>query len=347
MRDLASWSVNVGFGRWGGVYVRVHAFFLGLVVLALYLTSRYPHHGLLRDSALLLGILFASVLVHEIAHAIAAIRVGGHVDQIVIWPLGGLAAPQVPREPQLELIVAAAGPLVNLLVCSMVAPLILSRDQELVGLWNPLNPIGLREGGTLVEALKLTFWINWLLVLVNMIPAFPLDGGRILRSLLRRWLDHRTAGQVVTWSGKFAAALLCMMAWVSSEESPTSLLPAWVAFVLLAMVLYFTAKQEMSRLDEAELDDELFNYDFSQGYTSLERQLDRPRRDGGAGSFRRWMAHRHEARLRRQRQIEEEEERRVDEILVRLHEEGMTGLSPKDRALLDRVSARYRNRQGS
>ncbi len=113
------------------------------------------------------------------------------------------------------------------------------------------------------------------------------------------------------------------------------------------MLLFFSAKQEMARLDESELEDELFNYDFSQGYTSLERHFDRPRRDGGPGTLRRWIAHRQEARLRKQRMIEEEEERRVDEILVRLHEAGMTGLSSKDRALLDRVSARYRNRQGS
>jgi Zn-dependent protease len=345
MRDLASWSINLP--RCRGVHVRIHAFFLGLAVLALYLSSRYPHHGYLRDSALLLGILFVSVLLHEIAHAVAAVRVGGHADQIVLWPLGGLAAPQVPREPQLELIVALAGPVVNLLICSMVVPLILSRDHELVGLWHPLDPHGLRTGGSLVVALKLTFWVNWLLVLINMIPAFPLDGGRILRSLLRRWLDYRTAGQVVTWAGKFAAFLLCMLAWYWWDEPTSSLLPAWVACILLAMLFYFSAKQEMARLDESELEDELFNYDFSQGYTSLERHFDRPRRDSGPGTLRRWIAHRQETRLRKQRMIEEEEERRVDEILARLHEAGMTGLSSKDRALLDRVSARYRNRQGS
>jgi len=347
MRDLASWSINLR--RWFGVHLRLHASFLGLAVLALYLSSRYPHHGSLRDSLLLMGILLVSVLLHEIAHTLVAVRIGGHADQIVLWPLGGLAAPQVSREPQLEIVVALAGPLVNLLICFMAAllMLMLSREQELVGLWNPLDPHGLSSGGSLVVALKLTFWVNWLLVLVNLIPAFPLDGGRVLRSLLRRWLDYRTAGQVVTWSGKVVATLLCIMAWPSWEESSSSPLPAWVVYILLAMLLFFSAKQEMARLDESELEDELFNYDFSQGYTSLERHFDRPRRDSGPGTLRRWIAHRQEARLRKQRMIEEEEERRVDEILVRLHEAGMTGISSKDRALLDRVSARYRNRQGS
>jgi Zn-dependent protease len=345
MRDLANWSIN--FGRWRGVHVRLHAFFLGLVVLALYSSSRHPHHGLLRDSAMLLGILLVSVLLHEIAHVLTAVRLGGHADQIVVWPLGGLAAPQVPREPQLEIVVALAGPLVNLLICSVVGAMIIWRGHELVGLWHPFDPHDLRSGSSLIVALKLTFWVNWLLVLVNLIPAFPLDGGRVLRSLLRRWLDYRSAGQMVTWAGKVAAIILCILACLRWEESSSSPLPVWMAYILLAMLLFFSAKQEMARLDESELEDEMFNYDFSQGYTSLERHFDRPRRDGGPSTLRRWIAHRQEARLRKQRMIEEEEERRVDEILARLHEAGMTGLSSKDRALLDRVSARYRNRQGS
>jgi stage IV sporulation protein FB len=347
MRDLASWSVNLG--RWRGVHLRLHAFFLALAVADLYLCTRNPHHGWLPYGLALLGVLLFSVLLHEIGHAVAAQWMGGHVDQIVLWPLGGLAHPQVPREAQHELVTALAGPLVNLLICSLAAPLILTLDheQELLGLLHPLSPHGLRGGAAWFVGLKLTFWVNWVLVLINTIPASPLDGGRVMRSLLRHWLDYRTAGQVVTWAGKLAALLLCIMAWPDWEQAPTNLLPDWVVFMTLALVLFFSAKQEMARLDEADLEDELFSYDFSQGYTSLERHFDRPRRDGGAGALRRWLAHRQEARLRKQKMIEEEEERRVDEILMRLHEGGMPGLSSKDRALLDRVSARYRNRQGS
>jgi stage IV sporulation protein FB len=213
-------------------------------------------------------------------------------------------------------------------------------------LLHPLNPHGLLSDRGWMAGLKLTFWVNWVLVLVNLIPAFPLDGGYISRAVWRNWVDYRTAGQVVTVSGKVVALMLCILAWLTWEQGPTKLVvPEWVLFASLAILLYFFAKQEMARLDEVELEDEL--YDFSQGYTSLERHFDRPRRDGGPSSLRRWLAHRQEARVRKQKMIEEEEERRVDEILMRLHEGGMTGLSSKDRALLDRVSARYRNRQGS
>jgi Zn-dependent protease len=321
--------------------------FFGLAAGALYLSSRDPRHHLLPFSLLLLGILLVSVLLHELAHVITAARLGGHSEQIVAWPLGGLVSPQLPREPHVEILTALAGPLANLLICALVVPLLLAREQDVTGLFHPLVPHGLREGTRWLVSLKLVFWVNWLLVLINLIPAFPFDGGRILRSTLCRWLDYRTAGQVVTWSGKLFATILCVMAWTTWEDSASNPLPAWLAYTMLAMLLYFTARQESARLDEAEIDDELFSYDFSQGYTSLERNFERPRREDGPGTLRRWIAHRQETRLRKQRMLEEEEEHRVDEILARLHETGMSGLSTKDRALLDRVSARYRNRQGS
>jgi stage IV sporulation protein FB len=348
MRDLASWSVSLG--KWRGVHVRVHAFFFALAVLALYFGTRHVSHALLPYGVLLVGILFVSALLHELGHTLAAFRVGGHVDQIVLWPLGGLASPQVPREIQPELVTALAGPMVNLLICSLTASLILGldHDQELLGLLHPLSPHGMLGGRFWFVGLKLTFWVNWVLVLVNVIPAFPLDGGRVLRALLRHWwLDQRMAGQVVTWAGYLSAILFCILAWTSWETGSVSNIPDWAAFSCLAILLFFSSKHEMARLDESELEDELFNYDFSQGYTSLERHFDRPSRDNGPSTLRRWLAQRQEARQRKQKMIEEEEERRVDEILVRLHEGGMTGLSSKDRALLDRVSARYRNRQGS
>ncbi len=262
----------------------------------------------------------------------------------MIWPFGGLAQPHVPHEYQHELITAVAGPLVNLLICMFVAPLVWATHQDLGGLLSPLNPRGLIDGGPWLVLLKLTLWINWMLVLVNLLPAFPLDGGRVLRSILWRWFDYRTAVLVVTWGAKFLAAALCVWAWFKWGES-NSLVPSWVALLLLAMFLFFSAKQEMARLEEQELDEEMFSYDFSQGYTSLDRHFESPR--PAANPLRRWLAERERVRQQKQMFVEQEEERRVDEILARLHETGMAGLSAKDRALLERVSARYRNRQRS
>jgi hypothetical protein len=116
---------------------------------------------------------------------------------------------------------------------------------------------------------------------------------------------------------------------------------AWGGFVVLGVILFFSSRE--STAPAATSDDDPLGYDFSQGYTSLEREEEEPDKD--LGPVGRWLEERREARQERQRQVEEDEERRMDDILARLHLHGLQGLSPEDRQILDRVSARYRSRQ--
>jgi hypothetical protein len=139
---------------------------------------------------------------------------------------------------------------------------------------------------------------------------------------------------------------LCILAWLVHDPSSSAVVPAWLPLGLLAILLFFSAKQEAAKLEDQELDEELFAYDFSQGYTSLEPTPDAPHA-GGLRRLRRWFKERGEHRQRQQRMLEQDDDRRVDEILARLHECGLTGLTPHERALLERVSARYRSRQQS
>ena len=93
MRDLLSWSLSLG--RWANVQVRIHAFFLllGMFVLHVATSADWP----LGYALSLIGILLASVLLHEAAHVLAARRCGGHADQVLIWPLGGLIPARLRR----------------------------------------------------------------------------------------------------------------------------------------------------------------------------------------------------------------------------------------------------------
>ena len=141
------------------------------------------------------------------------------------------------------------------------------------------------------------------------------------------------------------AVALCVWAWLVGDAESATILPSWVPLSMLAIVVYFSAQHEAAHADDSEWDEELFSYDFSQGYTSLERTSEprgRPK-----SSVQRWLHTRRELHRRRRESQEQEEERQVDEILLRLHEAGMAGLSAKERALLNRVSQRYRNRQRS
>jgi Zn-dependent protease len=294
------------------------------------------------------AILLASLLLHEAAHVLAARRGGGRADQILIWPLGGLIPASAPGDPRAELLVAVAGPLINLLAAAATLPALLILKKW--SLWQLLNPLASPGVAGPIESawsylpscLALVFWLNWTLFLVNLLPAMPLDGGRIARAGLGLALGQRSSTLLaVTVVAQLTSFVLIVAAWLLHD---TGFGHAWAPLVVLGVVLFFNARSEASAGGDPFHDEDNLGYDFSQGYTSLERDLDEAQQND-LGPVGRWLEERREARQERQRQIEEDEERRVDDILARLHIAGLSGLSAEDRQILDRVSARYRNRQ--
>lgn len=371
------WIWTVSLGRWWNVHVRLHMFFCLFAAFAVYLTS-YPF-----DSPNWLGIgcvaaLFVSVLLHEIGHVVIARRMGGIADDIVIGPLGGLSAVRVPYEPQSELVALMAGTLVNIALCFVTAlalAIIQSQDADLIAMLRPsVSYLGSTQELTTVAVLKLVFWVNWSLILVNLIPAFPFDGGRSLHAVLAfLWpeVPARQALVAVCRLGRVLAVVGLLLACfyfapgepvvvpptgapVDGIQSPNvPQPPIWFVLSLLSIYVFFSARRE--ELQQTELDrdeDTVFGYDFSQGYTSLERSLEddtESRIDTEPpplGMISRWLENRRQAQQQRQQDQEFEDEKHVDEILDRLHKHGMRSLSPEDKALLNRVSKRYRSRQG-
>jgi Zn-dependent protease len=118
--------------------------------------------------------LFAIVLMHEFGHALACRQVGGQADQIILWPLGGVAYVSPPQRPGATLWSIAAGPLVNVALAPIFAILALVASR--MG-WE----VSLPNAYTFVRAV---FFMNCALLIFNLLPVYPLDGGQILRSLL-------------------------------------------------------------------------------------------------------------------------------------------------------------------
>ena len=161
------------------------------------------------------------------------------------------------------------------------------------------------------------------------------------------WPDsspHR-ARFIVATLAKVTAFALVVIAILVRDQMTDGFVPLWFALVVLAIFLYFGAKQEEGPREEIDSEDELFGYDFSRGYTSLEQSSER--QQAQPGPFARWLEERKSAKLQREQEIEQEEERRADELLGRLHEKGMDSLSDEERSLLKRVSARYRERNSN
>jgi Zn-dependent protease len=357
MRDQTQWSVSLG--TWAGVRVRLHMYFFVFAALTLYLgwLSQQQHGN--RDVVLALtslGLLALATLFHELGHCYAAGQLGSAVEQIVLWPLGGLAPlPQMVRADA-EWKAYLAGPLASFLVCLLCLPLLAALHVDnALALVNPLRPpVVDGQAITLADVVKLAFWINATLGLVNLIPCFPFDGGRALRSaLLAGWpgLGRPAAGLLVARFAQAAAIVAgaVLLLWLVRDISSPGLTPTWFALALLAILVFFSAKQEEHHLPQENDDDDFFGYDFSQGYTSLERSQPKAEEPSAPrpGLVARWLSRRRQERLRQQQEQEQADERHVDEVLARLHQHGIDSLTPEDRALLERVSARYRNRMGN
>jgi hypothetical protein len=177
------------------------------------------------------------------------------------------------------------------------------------------------------------FWVNWVLFLLNvLLPGFPLDGGRLVQCMLWPRLGFREATRLAIGVG-FVTMLVIGVYAIARDET---------LFLLLALFIYVTCRQQFIVLETGG-EESLFGYDFSQGYTSLERDQPAPRRR--PGFIKRWLQKRAALRLQREQETRELEERRMDLLLEKVQREGLQALSDEERRFLTRVSARYRNRQ--
>jgi Zn-dependent protease/predicted transcriptional regulator len=192
------WSLKLG--RLLGIDVYVHFTFLlllGFIGLSHWLAGRNltaAANGMI----FFLG-LFACVLLHEYGHALAARRYGIATRDITLLPIGGLARlERMPDKPYQELVVALAGPLVNVVIAVSLWLGLTFTDA-----WQPLASLT-TTSGSLVERLLV---VNVFLAAFNLLPAFPMDGGRVLRSLLAMRLDYARATRVAARIGQGMAVL--------------------------------------------------------------------------------------------------------------------------------------------
>ena len=188
-----------------GINVFLHwSWFL---VAAIEISSRSRVYSSLTWNILEYLALFLIVLTHEFGHALACRQVGGTANQIVLWPLGGVAFVNPPPRPGANLWSIAAGPLVNV----VLVPIIFA-------LGTGSRASGLAVAAPNLHALLRAVWsINWILLVFNLLPIYPLDGGQILRSLLWFVVGRARSLQVATVIGFIGAAGFVGLAlWIHS-----------------------------------------------------------------------------------------------------------------------------------
>lgn len=189
------WSIPIG--RIFGIQIRVHVTF-ALIVLLFWWASTAPDGLGLASGMVWLGLIFASVTVHELSHSVVARRRGVGVRAIVLLPIGGVSEMEtMPEEPADEFAIAIVGPLTSLAIGIAAFGAAAALELEL---WPPDL-----AGGALVSRLA---WLNIILAGFNLLPAFPLDGGRVFRSLLERTSDLEGATRRAARTGRFFAFLM-------------------------------------------------------------------------------------------------------------------------------------------
>jgi Zn-dependent protease len=191
--------------RFAGIDIFLHwSWFIIAIIEVGYLRNRYTS---IVWSALEYLALFLIVLLHEFGHAFACRQVGGRADQIMLWPLGGVAYVDPPQRPGAMLWSLAAGPLVNV---ALMVPLGGACLLAAAHGWPDPAP----------DPYTWLYWVTWInisLLVFNILPIYPLDGGQILRSLLWFVMGRGRSLQVATVIGFIgAAAFVCFAIWRQS-----------------------------------------------------------------------------------------------------------------------------------
>ena len=213
----------LAMGRVAGIPLYWHWSFLPLLAWIIYRLYQLPRAIDWSQAAwagVIIVLLFLFVLIHELGHALVARYYGQSTDRIIFFPLGGGAyIPQMPKTVRAEIAVYLAGPLSNLVLAIILLPLLLLSVDGILFLRYYLNPFSnlLLPNNWWAQLLSISIAVNLLLGLLNLIPAYPLDGGRVLQALLRKPLGARKATIFVSILGFLSGVALLVFSYLRGD----------------------------------------------------------------------------------------------------------------------------------
>ena len=216
------WSFKVA--RIAGIDVRIHATFFLLLGFVAYFGGHRAGGSWGLSAVLIWLLVFLCVLLHELGHALAAKAYGIPTVDITLYPIGGIARMErMPEKPVQELVVAIAGPLVNVVIIAVLGVVLLATGE--------MSPLVFLSPSNLLQAL---FTTNVYMVVFNLIPAFPLDGGRVLRAILATRMEYARATRLAAGIGQGLALALGIFAAFNG----------WLLLILIAIFIYMAAESE-------------------------------------------------------------------------------------------------------
>lgn len=310
--------------------IRVRAHNMFLIFIGLVLVFGLGQGFTWQDRMQSMLILFGIVLLHEFGHCFAARRVGGAADEIVLTPLGGLAMTYAPRRAMATLITVAAGPAVNLVICVLTGAALWFLVHWLP--WSPFDLYPRFHWNGWLDVSRYLYWIyatSYLLLLFNLLPIFPLDGGQMLQSILWFRLGYYRSTIIACVVGMIGSVLLIMYGLVT--------LRSWGGILLILIgiscfVNCYVTRAQLKAAGVGEFEDEGTDYSASLWQPEERKRARRPSR-------------RVVRRLRRRQQQEEAEQVRIDSILAKVSAHGMQSLTWLEKRALRKATERQRRRE--
>lgn len=230
---------SLKIGKLFGIPLYVHTtFFLLPAWILLTNSGAGPLNVLFILTAL--AALFACVVLHELGHALMARFFGIGTESITLYPVGGVARLQrMSEKPLEEICIALAGPAVTLLIVALLSPLALA-GLHFYPLMSDPEELSL---GTLLVSLGICLWrSNLALFLFNLLPCFPMDGGRVLRALLALWKGQLRATEIAVRVGMVMAFLIACLSLLVLSPMP----------IILAVFVLFAGQMELMSLRQRE-----------------------------------------------------------------------------------------------
>jgi hypothetical protein len=352
MTENFGWSASIG--RWLGIPVRVHLLLLLFVsaIIGIEMTFNGQTHVVgIGTGIVTVCLLLASIAIHELAHLFAIANLGGHVNTVVLMPWGGNSDYILPRSSRVRGAIFGAGPFVNGIIFALGATLLMrSGDATFTQLTNPFRPYEFVASNWEISIVQITTWLNFQLMLINLIPCYPFDGASLVRALIGSLnvdLPKSRSESAIMVLGHAVAFTMIGLSLMLQDYHPGPFDSAWILLTLCGITLIFAARY--SYLIETAVENDEWNDGPIMGYDSEFAEPMQTTFDFSSGNgdsvYSQWLNEKQDERIQAESAREEDEDRRADEILKKLHYGGISSLSTEERMILDRVSARIRRRR--
>lgn len=319
---------SVPLFTFAGIRVRAHAWLL--IFIAITLLAGLGPGFTFQDRVISMTFLFLIVLLHEFGHCFAARAVGGTADDILMTPLGGLAFASPPRRPLPTFITVACGPLVNVVLMLVGAVVLFA-----LGFRPTINPFAFpvptEYRGEWTHWGSYVAWfyvINYWLLLFNLVPSYPLDGGQMAQAILWKPLGYYRSMLVATTVGMFGAGGMILFGLTTGSF-------LLIGVGVMCLMNCIQMRQQLKAAGPWAFQEEDGDYSAAAwSPASLDRATARTDRD----------EQRAIDRARKEAERESAEQAKIDRILEKVGREGMHSLNWLEKRALKQATERQRQR---